>query len=115
MKTVNVTMIGSCFCGFLQEPLKRLVDSGKYPSIGSLNFQTATTWQRVDAVVDIIKNNIPDHRLVNRYIENGFWDTRSPLGLEIGQGIRGSEWFARRILEENEKALQVANDRPDLL
>lgn len=111
---MNITMIGSCFCGFLKKPLAHL-NNLQYPEASELNFQTATIWQRIDAVSDILNNNIPDHGLIKYYIDNGYWENKRPLGIEVEQEIRDSKWFANRILEENRKALNLVNDTPDLL
>lgn len=110
---VNVTFIGSCFGGFLQEQFSRKAATGSCAH--GFNFQTSTMWQRVDAVVDIINGNIPDHDLVNFYIQNGYWESNSPLGIEVKHPITTSEWFARAILNENIKAEGIVNDTPDLL
>ena len=80
--------------------------SDKYFSIGSIEFQTQTVWQRLDSIVDILNNKVPDHELVKGYIDNGHWDNAVETC---------SEWFSRTILEQNNKALQIVNDNPDLL
>jgi hypothetical protein len=104
---VKITMIGSCFAGFLKEPLAALADSPDYAHIQPIEFQTHTVWQRVDAVVDIINDNIPDQHLIRYYIDKGHWGVQPPE--------KNSEWFAREILAQNRNALQLVHDQPDLL
>ena len=111
----RVTLIGSCFSGFLKRPLQALAASHKYPAMGPLEFQTHTIWQRIDSIVDIINGNIPDRALVQFYLDNGHWELDRPLGIKISHAIRDSRWFANAILDENLKAIHLVNDTPDLL
>jgi hypothetical protein len=103
---VKVTMIGSCFCGFLKKPLTELSVSQNYTGIAPLEFQTHTIWHRIDTIVDILDNKVLDDQLVKYFIEKGKWHSR---------GERNSEWFAREIVSQNENARKIVNDVPDLL
>ncbi len=109
---MKITAIGSCFSGFIKKPIvERFSNSG----FGQVEFLTNTMWQRVDSIVDILSGNVPDYELIKFYIENGFWERKKPLGIEVNHGIKDSKWFATRILEENGKAAKIVNDLPDIL
>jgi hypothetical protein len=109
--SINVTMIGSCFCGYLKEPLCAAAAAAG----SSCTFGATTVWQRIDSVADILTGNIPDHELIRHYIDRGHWDRKQPLGLEVQQEIQDGGWFANAILEYNRRALRLGGDSPDLL
>lgn len=99
-------MIGSCFSGFLKKPLTELSVSQKYAGISPPEFLTHTIWHRIDTIADILDNKIMDVQLVKYFIHNGKWHSAT---------AKDSEWFAREIVSQNENALNVAGDVPDLL
>jgi hypothetical protein len=106
---MRVTMIGSCFSGFLKNSFTALADSGNYPCVWPIEFETATVWQRVDAIVDIIHNNVPDRCVIEYYLDRGHWNIQSHSPSNF------SEWFTREILAQGDKARELVLNRPDLL
>jgi hypothetical protein len=102
----RVTIIGSCFSAFLKKSLDHLTAPGAWRLLKPLKYQTHTTWQRVDSIVDILNGRVPDHALVKHYISHGHWESADP---------QYARWFARTVLTESRKAVGVVRDHPDLL